>query len=191
MNLHLNQLSTKDNVTFLNSRHYFDQHLAELWQEGDSLCLLFCDINHFGDYNQRYGYPAGDQCLIQVADVIESVVTDLIPFSEARLCSRFAGGKFAVILPQLSIDKAQFIAREISSRLVELAIPDHSGKQPISLCFGMAQMTPFADKTHQDLVKQADDDLSAQKAARQPTAPSKPHYSSGSYQIRPASIHQG
>ncbi|OPX54705.1 diguanylate cyclase (GGDEF) domain-containing protein [Oceanospirillum multiglobuliferum] len=188
-NQHLDRLSAKDNVTFLNSRQHFDQHLSTLWQEGDSICLLFCDINHFTNYNQSYGYPAGDQCLIQVADVIESVVTDLIPFSEARLCSRFAGGKFAVILPQLSIDKASFIANEISDRLVELALPDYSGSAHISLCFGYAQMTPFADKTPQDLVKQADIDLLRNKVTQSNVAEKK--NSSAPYHVGSTSISHG
>lgn len=162
----IDRLAIKDSVTFLNSRQYFNQHLDQLWKEGNAISLLFCDIDYFTAYNQSYGYPAGDQCLIQVADVIESAVTDLIPFSEARLCSRFAGGKFAVILPELSEEKSLFIAQEIATQLAILKIPNYSKTDAVSLSFGTAQMTPFAENTPEDLIQQADIDLTRNKSTK-------------------------
>jgi diguanylate cyclase (GGDEF)-like protein len=65
------QAGTFDKQGCLISESRFDQHLEEEWTRcqryGRPLSIIMLDIDHFKAYNDRYGHPARDDCLIRIA----------------------------------------------------------------------------------------------------------------------------
>ena len=63
-----------DGLTGLYNQRYFKQRLGEevarAAEQGRPLALLFCDLDHFKDYNDRFGHSAGDEALRAVANVL-------------------------------------------------------------------------------------------------------------------------
>ena len=94
----LERISLTDGLTGLANRRHFDQHLAQEWaraqREGTSVALVMIDIDHFKNYNDEYGHPAGDQCLRRVAEALQGIAQRPLD-----LVARYGGEEFAIILP--------------------------------------------------------------------------------------------
>ena len=70
------------------------------------LALLVADIDDFTAYNGEFGEDKGDTCLKSVADALRSAArrpTDIL--------GRYAGGKFALLLPESDAQAASVVAR--------------------------------------------------------------------------------
>lgn len=122
-NAALEELATVDSMTGLANRRRFDVFIQQEGQRADRsrlpLSLLLADIDHFKMFNDRYGHPAGDECIRQVASVLRAAanrVTDL--------GCRYGGEEFAVILADTPAEGA-FAVGEFMRRQVEgLGMPN-------------------------------------------------------------------
>jgi diguanylate cyclase (GGDEF)-like protein len=67
-------LALTDPLTGLANRRAFEEQLEREWKrtlrEGSRMSLLLLDIDHFKEFNDRYGHQAGDSCLRVVAATI-------------------------------------------------------------------------------------------------------------------------
>ncbi|MDP1790526.1 MAG: diguanylate cyclase, partial [Methylibium sp.] len=117
----LQQLSTTDALTGVGNRRHFDDCLAREWSRSartrQPLALLMIDIDHFKLYNDRYGHPAGDECLRRVAEVITACVR-----RGGEIVARYGGEEFAVLLPGTPIDGARAVAQRCLQALNNAAI---------------------------------------------------------------------
>ena len=108
----LTRLAQYDTLTGIPNRHQFNEKLnrALLAAERDDtpLALMFLDIDHFKQVNDRYGHGGGDALLKEFAQRLAECMrpTDAV--------ARLAGDEFVVLLEGLhSEDEPQFIARKI------------------------------------------------------------------------------
>jgi diguanylate cyclase (GGDEF)-like protein/PAS domain S-box-containing protein len=154
---YLQHLATHDKLTALPNRYQFDEYLAQEWKrqarEQQPLSLILCDIDEFKAYNDALGHIAGDTCLVQVAQTIDSVLK-----RPADLATRYGGEEFAVILPNTDLTGAVNLAAEIRQAMVALAIPHpNSGvSSNVTLSFGVACVYPSLQLVPQHLTAMAD-----------------------------------
>jgi diguanylate cyclase len=73
--------------------------------------LLMIDVDHFKSINDRYGHPAGDQVIRNVAAIVGRTVR------ASDISGRYGGEEFAVVLPETDIDGAAVIAERIRRRI--------------------------------------------------------------------------
>jgi diguanylate cyclase (GGDEF)-like protein len=73
------------------------------------------DIDHFKQYNDRYGHVAGDDCLRRVAGAIAAGAR-----RPADLAARYGGEEFAVILADTDLAGAQAVADRIRAAVAGL-----------------------------------------------------------------------
>jgi len=151
---------TIDGLTQIANRRTFDQRLEIEWQrsarEHLPLSLLLCDVDFFKRYNDRYGHPAGDDCLRTVAKAIESCIR-----RPADLAARYGGEEFAVILPNTVREGATFIAEEICHVIAGLHIPHEASfvKDQVSLSIGISTAMPERNVHPRSLIESADKGL--------------------------------
>ena len=85
-----------DPLTSAYNRSYFDlqvlNEMARAQREHSSLALCIADIDDFKSFNSSYGYEAGNQVLVQVA---QSLRRGVRPFDTV---ARWGGEEFAVLL---------------------------------------------------------------------------------------------
>ena len=85
-----------DPLTKVYNRSYFDLQLrnemARAQRERNSMALCIADIDDFKSFNTSFGYEAGDQVLMQVA---QSLSRGVRPFDTV---ARWGGEEFAILL---------------------------------------------------------------------------------------------
>ncbi len=104
-------LALTDELTGLYNRRYVFAHLNELLGRmtdggGDTALMLF-DIDHFKQVNDRYGHPAGDEVLRELAERAVRQVRSV------DLVGRLGGEEFVVVMPETSLGEA--VARRRAS----------------------------------------------------------------------------
>jgi diguanylate cyclase (GGDEF)-like protein len=108
----LQQLSRSDGLTGLFNRRHFQEYLQHTWERAQydqaSLSVLMIDVDHFKRYNDRYGHPAGDECLRQVAQVLQAQVR-----RPGDLVARYGGEEFIAVLPGADAETAAAVAERV------------------------------------------------------------------------------
>ncbi len=156
-NQELQKLALSDGLTCLANRRRFDEHLASEWQrlarDQKPLSLILCDLDHFKRYNDAFGHPAGDRCLIRVARALLNG-----PQRPADLVARYGGEEFAIILPNTDTHGAWRIAQKIHDSIRALRIRHAPTNQEpyVTVTMGVSTVIPGHDNTAQMLVQASD-----------------------------------
>ena len=104
-NVMLERLAREDGLTGLANRRHFNERLESEIRRAKRaekpLSVIVCDIDHFKLYNDHYGHPMGDACLIAVAEVMEGLFK-----RGGDLVARIGGEEFAILLPETSLETA-------------------------------------------------------------------------------------
>src|ERR1700733_9371992 len=70
----LRRTATTDALTGIANRRQFDESLEREWLRAkratEAVSLLMIDVDHFKLYNDLFGHPKGDTCLIHVAQTL-------------------------------------------------------------------------------------------------------------------------
>ena len=149
-------LSTVDPLTGVLNRRSFD-HIAELeWKKslrsGQALSLIMLDVDHFKAYNDHYGHFEGDRCLVQVAEVLQSMV-----YREDDIVARYGGEEFVILLPNVDAVGAYEVAeRMLNSVFGRRMIHAKAENGFVTASLGVATMVATRGQTVTDLVKEAD-----------------------------------
>ena len=156
-NQHLVQQIATDCLTGLANRRRFDEALVTEWmraaRSGAPLSLLMVDIDHFKNYNDRYGHPAGDQCLRRVAAALGQCVR-----RAGELVARYGGEEFVMLLPNANINHASETAQNILAQMAQEALPHAASPtgHHVTLSVGVASIAPDAAMEASTLVNAAD-----------------------------------
>jgi diguanylate cyclase (GGDEF)-like protein len=110
-NTTLARLSLTDPLTGLANRRAFTGRLGALWEasvEGRPFAVILIDVDHFKQFNDRYGHGAGDACLREISGILAS----LLP-NAGDLVARYGGEEFAVLLPDCRFGDAIVVAERL------------------------------------------------------------------------------
>jgi diguanylate cyclase (GGDEF)-like protein len=120
------------------------------------------DVDHFKTYNDRYGHPAGDECLRQVAHLLQRHAK-----RPGDLVARYGGEEFAMLLVNTDSAGARRVAEEVRVALVAMALPHHGNPAGIvTVSIGLhAEEVGDGPLAGAVLVDRADHALYAAKAA--------------------------
>jgi diguanylate cyclase (GGDEF)-like protein len=129
----LQGMASTDARTGLANTRAFDQQLEDALKarrDGETLAVLMLDLDHFKDFNDRYGHPSGDEALRAFADILRSCLRD------GDVAARYGGEEFAVFLPDVdpltALDVAERIRSRTESTLISLA-PGISDRVTVSI----------------------------------------------------------
>jgi diguanylate cyclase (GGDEF)-like protein len=129
-----------DHLTGLANRRRFRIALArevERWRRYSVPCaLLLLDIDHMKAINDKFGHPAGDIVIRQVATTLAQVSRD------NDTAARLGGEEFALLLAGIDNAKAELAARRLLGILVEQPI---EGVGRIGVSIGVAACPAHAN----------------------------------------------
>ncbi len=165
-NKELHFLSLKDSLTNLWNRRHFDRTMELEWRRclryKRPISLMIIDIDHFKEYNDSYGHNQGDECLVQISQVIKSSC-----MRSSDLVARYGGDEFVVILSELGKDDTINKAAILRDAIEDLNIPHEysSTSLYVTISIGLASKIPDANCSPKDLFAAADKALYKAKAA--------------------------
>jgi diguanylate cyclase (GGDEF)-like protein len=148
-----------DELTGLPNRAMFRDKLATALarakQGGQTLALLFIDLDGFKEVNDTLGHQAGDHLLRWVAQTMVSSLR------AGDLASRFGGDEFAVILENCRPDYLPTLAHGLIQKL-EVPVDLEGGKAQISASMGIVTF-PESGTDEETLLQRADATMYAVK----------------------------
>lgn len=136
MNNRLADLSSKDSLTGTANRRTFNERLEHEIERArrykSDLSLILFDIDFFKSINDRFGHIAGDDVIVNIADIMSSNtrMVDLV--------ARYGGEEFGIILPETSLENACIIAEKIRF-MVSIHVEEVGGSEvKLSITGGVA-----------------------------------------------------
>lgn len=142
----LASLAVTDALTGVYNHRYFQEQLnnelLRAHRYGGGLSLIIFDIDHFKQYNDRYGHLEGDRVLRQVADVARNSTRKV-----DRVC-RYGGDEFVVILPATHARGARSVAEKIREGVeaLDISVKDSEQSLKVTISGGVASYSEGIDR---------------------------------------------
>lgn len=155
----ISRLSHTDSLTNTYNRQLFDQlstnEVNRAKRAEEPLAVYMIDIDHFKQYNDRYGHLAGDHALASVARVIRRSAR-----RASDLVFRYGGEEFCVVSSGLAPDDASRLAHTIIDGVRELGIEhaDAESRQ-LTVSIGLAYRECLDGLSAGALLRDADEAL--------------------------------
>jgi len=152
-----NQANTDGLTGLLNKRHLLKElanQVIAAENQAQTLGVFIFDIDHFKNFNDTNGHPAGDDLLRQLAQLLRETLRP------NDWCCRYGGEEFMVIMPQTGPKEAMEIAEGIRRAIDERVFP-HQENQPtgnLTISGGVA-VFPTGGSSSEELIKHADSAL--------------------------------
>jgi diguanylate cyclase (GGDEF)-like protein len=113
--------ASHDPVTYLHNRRAAMEHLQRAWRlaarERRPLAVLMLDVDHFKRFNDRYGHPAGDGCLAELAMALHHRLR-----RPMDLVARYGGEEFLAVLYGVAGDNVARVGESVRELVQDLAI---------------------------------------------------------------------
>ena len=152
----LRRQALKDALTGIANRRQFDVRLnwefSRAIDEGTPLALVMLDVDYFKKYNDRYGHPAGDECLKAVALCVSGGRR-----RSDDMAARLGGEEFAILLPNTNLRGAIAVAEAIRKRVAAHKMTHVAGSShSVTASCGVHALVPVEGMSAAELVDAAD-----------------------------------
>ena len=160
----LKELATKDALTGIANRRFFDEYLKKEWKRAQRdrnvFSIVMIDLDFFKFYNDTYGHQKGDHCLKKVANVIEAAMK-----RPADMAARFGGEEFVLVLPETSFKGAMRLSKELRKSIFDLNLEHKANPNESRVTISLGVATAVVDKEadFKNLLSKADKALYAAK----------------------------
>jgi two-component system cell cycle response regulator len=151
----LKRLSTRDGLTGLYNRRYFENNLRHeairAFRQNYNLYLLFIDLDNLKGFNDYYGHQQGDDLLRQLGKMILGNIR-----RDVDSAYRYGGDEFAVVLPHARRQQALMVAERLFTEYNKRDLT------PTSLSIGLAKLKGSGNPLEGDLqtlIREADQAL--------------------------------
>ncbi len=135
----LRKLAMIDPLTGLANRRYLDNVLQsktdEMKRYDLSFGLVFIDIDHFKNINDRHGHDAGDQVLRSVAQNLSTVVRS------SDIIGRWGGEEFLAVVLNLGQEELEVVAEKMRKAVEELETDANDGPISVTISLGATLAT--------------------------------------------------
>jgi diguanylate cyclase (GGDEF)-like protein/PAS domain S-box-containing protein len=162
----VSQLAIHDPLTGLYNRRHFDaaaDHImARRRRDRDHhkpVAGIMFDLDHFGQFNKRYGHEAGDVVLRAFAGIL------LTRFRASDVVARYGGEEFVAILEDATLADAVQVAEEVRHSLEQRSIAGPNGEELRATVSAGCASIDDAEPTREALVRAADTGLFMAKRA--------------------------
>lgn len=156
-------LAMHDPLTGLANRRYFNlflnREIRRSIRNRSAISLIEVDVDYFKAYNDEIGHLAGDQCLVNVGQI-------LLSFSHrpSDLAVRLGGDEFALLLGDTDVAGSQQIAEAILETINDLKMVFGDSRQ-VTVSVGVASVIYDEQMNEDFLLQEADKALYRAKLA--------------------------
>ena len=164
-NYQLEKMVSVDRLTQVNNRNYYETHvpleIERASRERKPLGFLIIDIDHFKNFNDRYGHDVGDIVLKGVAQTIRNHLRKI------DLFIRYGGEEFVAVLPGAGKEAAMRTAERIREVIEKTDFRGNRGQRlNVTVSIG-GSIFPVDAADQGELFRTADESLmKAKKSGR-------------------------
>jgi diguanylate cyclase (GGDEF)-like protein/PAS domain S-box-containing protein len=150
----LKTLSNTDPVSGVSNRRHFEERFSDLLSIAKrircELSVLLIELDYFRQFNERYGQPAGGDCLHEVGDCIAK------SFRRTSDCvARYSGDGFAVVSFSSNLDGLHQHTLLLCERVRMLNIPHYDSPHGVvTVSIGGIQRRSENETSKEGLVEQ-------------------------------------
>jgi len=135
--------ATRDQLTGVFNRRSLDEALThevmQALRAGMPLSAIMIDIDHFKEYNDRFGHHQGDIAIKSVTSIIQKRIR------EGDFAARYGGEEFVIVLPNSTVKQAKEIAERIRKEVMNAAIKPcrndlPPGYEKVTISLGVASL---------------------------------------------------
>jgi len=137
-----------------NRKHFFELaqvNIERALRFNNSIYVAMLDLDFFKRVNDTHGHAAGDQVLMNTADVIRHTIRSY------DLLGRYGGEEFVLLITDLTITEAANIMQRIRENIEKSVINYEGVEIQITCSIGLAQFT--SGDTIESSVKKSDEAL--------------------------------
>ncbi|MCB1605493.1 MAG: diguanylate cyclase [Xanthomonadales bacterium] len=153
-NQRLRELADQDGLTGVANRRRLEHDLevafVQAAQAEANLALLMIDLDHFKQFNDRYGHLRGDDELRRAAQLMQRALD-----WPGGLLARYGGEEFVVMLPGADLNQALAQAAAIRSTLAH----DDPQQHRLTVSIGLSERRSHHAPSANALLEQADQAL--------------------------------
>jgi diguanylate cyclase (GGDEF)-like protein len=157
----LDELAHQDSLISLPNRRGFmrelDRVIDRSQRHGDSAAMLFVDLDGLKIINDSFGHRAGDEALIQVAELLVGGVR------RSDCVARIGGDEFGILLDRADEASAQETAARLADMIAQCEFFHEGDALPLSVAIGLAMIRGEDDA--ETVMSRADAEMYKRKAA--------------------------
>lgn len=129
-NVKLSKKAHVDPLTHCHNRTHFNDYIEATIQSGKG-AVIFFDIDHFKQINDRYGHDLGDRVLRSIADTVRHHLR------EEDYFARWGGEEFVIVMAHGSVAQAKRKAEELRKVIEARPVVEEI---TLTCSFGVAQI---------------------------------------------------
>jgi diguanylate cyclase (GGDEF)-like protein len=157
----LDQLAHQDSLVNLPNRRGFmralDRFIDRASRYGEHSAMLYVDLDGLKMINDSFGHQAGDQALIQVAEMLIGGVR------KSDVVARIGGDEFGILLAHSDDSSAHEAATRLVDMIADCDFAHNGDVLPLSVAIGVGLIS--GDDTAGTVMARADEDMYRGKAA--------------------------
>ncbi len=136
------------NSRFMHNRLDYEVERARRFKY--ELSMIFLDLDHFKEANDRYGHLCGSKILIEVAQLLKKNLRNI------DMICRYGGDEFVILMPQTSKKNAVKVAQKLRRLITRAEFLKEEGiNYKLTASFGVASF-PEDAKNKIELIHMAD-----------------------------------
>jgi diguanylate cyclase (GGDEF)-like protein len=157
----LDTLAHQDTLINLPNRRGFMRELERLIERaartGNSAAMLYVDLDGLKMINDTFGHKAGDEALIQVAELLTHGVR------RSDVVARVGGDEFAVLLENATDESAHETAARLEDLICSCEFTHDGDVLPLSVAIGVGMIDD--EDSAESVMANADEEMYRRKAA--------------------------
>ena len=163
------ELRSTSPLTGLPGNHRISTELARRLRDGETLSVIYGDLNDFKAYNDRYGFLRGDDVITLTAEVLSGAVHDYA--KPGGFVGHIGGDDFMIVCqPEDVAAVCEHAIEQFDRRILDLydeedrargyvELPDRQGElrrfPPVTIALGVASNERRTFTDHRELVEVA------------------------------------